>query len=207
MTLPEDEKLIVDSRLNPVVFLASELLGYFSFAGLFLGLVYLEAMVFGVPHLFLDIIRALFKDPLPWIVPATIIGFNCLSNFATSVTSFLTSGVVLTNRRVLFRRRLFSVLTDEVSLGDIETIFVVRPLCGRLLGYGSVYINWSGGPEIRLDYVPDPAEFRSAVALMSGVARNQSDQNALTSVEPDPQPAIHDDSRYMPKADARSERN
>ena len=78
---------------------------------------------------------------------------------------------------------------------NVEAIFILEPLLGRLLGYGTVAVSSLGGLRLPLGYLSKPHSFHAA--LQKAVA------NAKTASRPAPAQKAptswDDDSRYMPK--------
>lgn len=51
----------------------------------------------------------------------------------------------VTNKRVIYRKGIVSVSTDELFLDKIESVLVEQGLLGRWWGYGSVSVRGTGG--------------------------------------------------------------
>lgn len=51
----------------------------------------------------------------------------------------------VTNRRVVYRKGLLSIATDEIFLDKVESVLVNQSLVGRWLDYGNVTVRGTGG--------------------------------------------------------------
>ena len=69
----------------------------------------------------------------------------------------------VTNKRVIYRKGIATVATDELFLDKIESVLVKQGLLGRWLGYGNVSVRGTGGSwEPFLD-VADPLLLRRRI--------------------------------------------
>jgi uncharacterized membrane protein YdbT with pleckstrin-like domain len=71
--------------------------------------------------------------------------------------------VVVTDRRVIFKRGLLSRHTVEMNVGKIETVDVEQSLAGRLWGYGTLLIRGTGSGFEPLVGVGEPLRIRNAI--------------------------------------------
>lgn len=69
----------------------------------------------------------------------------------------------VTNKRVIYRKGIVSVATDELFLDKIESVLVTQGLLGRWLGYGSVSVRGTGGSWEPFSYVADPLLLRRRI--------------------------------------------
>jgi uncharacterized membrane protein YdbT with pleckstrin-like domain len=51
----------------------------------------------------------------------------------------------VTNRRVVYRKGIVSIATDEIFLDKVESVFVNQTLVGRWLNYGNITVRGTGG--------------------------------------------------------------
>jgi uncharacterized membrane protein YdbT with pleckstrin-like domain len=51
----------------------------------------------------------------------------------------------VTNRRVVYRKGIVSIATDEIFLEKVESVLVNQTLVGRWLNYGSITVRGIGG--------------------------------------------------------------
>lgn len=69
----------------------------------------------------------------------------------------------VTNKRVIYRKGIVSVATDELFLDKIESVLVTQGLLGRWWGYGSVSVRGTGGSWEPFSYVADPLLLRRRI--------------------------------------------
>ena len=84
------------------------------------------------------------------------------------VTEWLTrrgTEIVVTDRRVLYKRGLLSQHSVEMNISKIETVDVQQSLLGRLLGYGTVDIKGTGESLELLERIGDPIALRNAITV------------------------------------------
>src|SRR3954465_13993544 len=78
-----------------------------------------------------------------WIVTPLLFVFIVL--LVATVAAYFTSETVLTNKRLIFRTGFLSRRAGEVPLDNVESIFIMEPLIGRLCGFGTVAVTTVGG--------------------------------------------------------------
>lgn len=71
--------------------------------------------------------------------------------------------IVVTNRRVIYKRGIISRYTTEMNMEKIESVVVDQDLPGRLLGYGAVEIRGTGAGIERLKMIAHPLMLRNAI--------------------------------------------
>ena len=125
-----------------------------------------------------------------WIMAPLLVIFIFL-NIATAVTYF-TSEIALTNKRLIFRTGFLSRSAGEVPLNNVESIFIIEPLIGRLCGFGTVAVTTVGGKTFPFQYLRTPHAFHATLQETVAEAKN--------SPRPSQPPPPNDDSRYMPKS-------
>ena len=81
--------------------------------------------------------------------------------------------LVVTNRRLIYKRGLIAVKTEELSLQRIEEINVRQSILGRIFGYGEVVCHGTGGGQIATPSIASPGAFRRA--LQEAQARRESE--------------------------------
>jgi uncharacterized membrane protein YdbT with pleckstrin-like domain len=73
--------------------------------------------------------------------------------------------IVVTNRRVIYKRGLISRFTREMNMEKIESVGVEQPLLGRLLNYGTVDVRGTGTGLEQLRAIADPLHLRNAIIV------------------------------------------
>lgn len=71
--------------------------------------------------------------------------------------------IVVTDRRVIFKRGLLSWHTVEMNVSKIETVDVEQGLAGRIWGYGTLLIRGTGAGFEPLVGVGAPLRIRNAI--------------------------------------------
>jgi uncharacterized membrane protein YdbT with pleckstrin-like domain len=73
--------------------------------------------------------------------------------------------IVVTDRRVIFKRGLLSRFTMEMNVSKIETVDVEQGLAGRIWGYGTVLIRGTGSSFEPLVGIGAPIAIRNAIVV------------------------------------------
>jgi len=101
---------------------------------------------------------------LPLHLLLSILGLVCSVYFAlSSFIIYHTTEYGLTERRVLIKRGLFRITSNEILLHRIESIRVFRSIPGRIFGYGNVIITGTGGSADIIQEIPQAPEFRTHI--------------------------------------------
>jgi uncharacterized membrane protein YdbT with pleckstrin-like domain len=75
----------------------------------------------------------------------------------------VTTEIVVTDRRVLFKTGVFGRRTAEMNISKIETVDVFQGVIGRVLGFGTVLVRGTGSGLEPLARVADPIALRNAI--------------------------------------------
>jgi len=76
-----------------------------------------------------------------------------------------TTEIVVTNRRVVYKRGFISRYTRETNMEKIESVAVDQTLPGRLLDYGTIDIRGTGAGLEQLRGIGDPLALRNAITV------------------------------------------
>jgi len=76
-----------------------------------------------------------------------------------------TTEIVVTNKRVVYKRGFISRYTSEMNMEKVESVGVDQNLPGRILGYGSVDIRGTGSGMERLKGIAAPLALRNAITV------------------------------------------
>ena len=76
-----------------------------------------------------------------------------------------TTEIVVTSKRVVYKRGFISRFTREMNMEKIESVAVDQTLFGRLLGYGTVDIRGTGAGLEQLRGIADPLKLRNAITV------------------------------------------
>ena len=74
-----------------------------------------------------------------------------------------TTEIVVTNRRLIFKKGWIARKTEEMSLNRIEELNLVQGVLGRVLSYGKLVCNGTGASDIKLPTIASPLAFRKVV--------------------------------------------
>lgn len=96
---------------------------------------------------------------------AIVFAVLALVAFLRALLRRITTEVVVTNHRVIFKRGLFSRHTAEMNVSKIESVDVEQTIWGRVFGYGNVIIRGTGGTFEPLIGIASPLRLRNAILV------------------------------------------
>ncbi|HUB47239.1 MAG TPA: PH domain-containing protein [Acetobacteraceae bacterium] len=99
---------------------------------------------------------------IAWLAAAAIAVLGLLAFLAASIRRHATE-IVVTDKRVIYKRGVLSRYTVEMHTSKIETVDVDQGILGRLLGYGTVEVRGTGSGIEPLRYIGHPLEIRNAI--------------------------------------------
>jgi uncharacterized membrane protein YdbT with pleckstrin-like domain len=79
------------------------------------------------------------------------------------IVMYFNSSFTLTNRRVIIEGGILNKKSHEIFLNKVESVYVERPLLGRMIGYGNIVITGSGGAKEPLRGFSDPQTIRNYI--------------------------------------------
>jgi uncharacterized membrane protein YdbT with pleckstrin-like domain len=97
-----------------------------------------------------------------WLAAAGLGAVGMLAFLAAAIRRHATE-IVVTDRRVIFKRGILSRHTVEMNVSKIETVDVEQGLWARLMGYGTVLIRGTGSGIEPLRKVGHPLAIRNAI--------------------------------------------
>ena len=74
----------------------------------------------------------------------------------------ISTELAVTDKRIIAKFGFIAVHTVEVRHDKIESLTVNQSIFGRIFGFGSLFINGSGGTSAPIPYIANPLQFRSA---------------------------------------------
>jgi uncharacterized membrane protein YdbT with pleckstrin-like domain len=77
----------------------------------------------------------------------------------------VTTEIVVTDRRILFKEGFLRRRTMEMNMSKVETVDVVQSIPGRLLNYGTILIRGTGSSYEPLSMIGDPLTLRNAILV------------------------------------------
>jgi uncharacterized membrane protein YdbT with pleckstrin-like domain len=114
------------------------------------------------------IVSATLPDPAwqPGIrVASGVIGMLGIVLLLTAWVRRVATEIVVTDRRVIFKRGLLSRRTVEMNVSKIEAVDVEQSLAGRIWGYGTLMIRGTGAGFEPLEGVGSPLNIRNAIVV------------------------------------------
>lgn len=97
-----------------------------------------------------------------WLV-GTVIFLMALYPSIDALIRYLTTKLVLTNKRVLARYGFFSKDNIHLKLSRVESAYREEPFVGQILGYSTVVINGTGTGTIPITFIADGGAFVKAL--------------------------------------------
>ena len=76
--------------------------------------------------------------------------------------------MVITNKRVICRKGIISVRTEELKNNKIESIEIKQAILGRILGYATIWFSGTGTSKVKFEAVDDPWTVKSRVESIVG---------------------------------------
>ncbi len=117
----------------------------------------------GYFHLFLSVVLFVISKrlhmPVGYLLGAVFMLLSIFSLINAAITKYSTE-LAVTNKRVIFKTGLFSRRTMELSHHRIESIRENQSITGRILGYGSIIVEGTGGGQESLANISDPMAFK-----------------------------------------------
>ena len=134
-------------------------------------LIYARALIFlGLTILLL--VGSLMASQNPTNDISTMLAIAAAVTGVISLVCFLGAGIrratteiVVTDRRVIYKKGLLSRHTVEMNITKIETVDVEQSIAGRLMGFGTVLIRGTGAGFEPLRRIADPLALRSAILV------------------------------------------
>ncbi len=146
--LQPEEKIVVDGRVSWVIY----------HRAIFAAIIALAFLAFGYK---------LAGSSVAWLCFAAAIIFGALTLVSAAHAWFIrfTTEIAVTNKRIIFKRGLFTRHTAEMNMDKVASVDVDQSLLGRIFNYGSVQILGTGGARgiERLDRIGNPLALRNAI--------------------------------------------
>jgi len=101
----------------------------------------------------------------------------------------------ITNKRLMIKKGVFTIMTKEMPIDRIESIYCRQSVCGRIFKYGTIYISGIGGSMPFFYKVSKPYALRRV--LIDAIEKSKmihvlKGDIPPPSVRPEPQPAAED---------------
>lgn len=100
------------------------------------------------------------------------IDVNALAVFflVLAVVNVVTTELAITNKKLIGKVGFIRRSSIDIPRHQIESLNVDQSIVGRLLGYGKITVNGSGGNKASIPYIKNPLQFRKMV--MSALDNN-----------------------------------
>ena len=128
--------------------------------------IYLRALVV----LAITVALLTYADRLPGLrwqhyarVAAAVIGLVGLLMLLAAWSRQRSTEIVVTDKRVIYKRGLFARHTVEMNISKIETVDIEQSLWARVWGYGTLMIHGTGSGFEPLPSVGSPLRIRNAI--------------------------------------------
>ncbi len=132
-------------------------------------LIYLPAFIFALAALVVVALVLLGIGDLEpaWrqfaLLAAAGLGAVALYLFIRALIERLTTELVVTDRRIIYKRGLIRRFTAEMNMNKVETVLVDQSVLGRIFDFGTITVRGTGGGMEPLPNVEDPLTFRNHV--------------------------------------------
>ena len=100
---------------------------------------------------------------IPLWLTAILLAPIAIITAAGALIRQMTTELVLTNRRVIYKTGIFRRHTMEMNRSKVETVSVDQSILGRLLNYGTVIVRGTGGSLEPIRSIADPLSFRNHI--------------------------------------------
>src|ERR1700761_1487638 len=77
----------------------------------------------------------------------------------------ITTEIVVTDRRILFKEGFLRRRTMEMKMSKVERVCVVQSIPGRMFNYGTILIRGTGSSYEPLTLIGDPLTLRNAILV------------------------------------------
>lgn len=89
------------------------------------------------------------------------------------VIKLLSTEIVLTNKRVIYKRGLIFVEVEEIALDEISSETVNHGFLGSFLGYGTIFLDMRFVADVHLPTVKDPYTLVKGINRMRGALHSK----------------------------------
>jgi uncharacterized membrane protein YdbT with pleckstrin-like domain len=131
-------------------------------------LIYSNAVLLLVIALAIALLAAELTDPtqrqLVLLVALVVVVLGALVFLGAWIRRKATE-IVVTDRRIIYKRGFIARRTVEMNISKVETVDVEQSIAGRLLGYGTVLIRGTGESLEPLRHVEAPLTIRNAITV------------------------------------------
>jgi uncharacterized membrane protein YdbT with pleckstrin-like domain len=94
------------------------------------------------------------------LIAADVLGVLTIFSYPASALKRHEVKFTVSNQRILLETGLLARQVREFPLGGIDSVHIDQTIVGRLLGYGTVILNGSGGTRATVSHIADPFTLR-----------------------------------------------
>lgn len=123
----------------------------------------LHWVIFLLPLFIMTLSLACFQSNLPLREVGILLLVCSLILIASTLITYKYSEFIVTNKRIISRRGLFTRDTMGLLLNKVESVQVNQGIFGRILGFGNINIIGTGGTSDRILNLKSPFAYRKAV--------------------------------------------
>jgi len=148
-TLSDNEKIVKIFKFNKLMFILPIAMMILAAILLFIGIIL--------------IIQGEGNSNIAGLVMSIFGGVLMFSGLKTYL-ELKTTNMGVTNKRVVFKKGIFSVMTDEIRLDAVETVEVKQPVIQRMFGFGTVVVTGRGESSMVFEGIDNPLEVKKTIA-------------------------------------------
>lgn len=131
--------------------------------------IYLPSIFFALVAIALAIVGEVVAVEEPQrtycLYAAAVVGVIAVLVFLGELIRRQSTEVVVTDRRVIFKRGLVSRFTAEMNISRIETVDVSQSILGRIFNYGDIVVRGTGSGIEPLRGIGHPLRVRNAITV------------------------------------------
>jgi uncharacterized membrane protein YdbT with pleckstrin-like domain len=128
-------------------------------------IIYRSSILLGLLAIVVAIFSATLDDNQRFaaLIGAAILVVLAIMAFLKSWFLQWTTETVVTDKRIIHKGGFIARRTQEMNITKVETVDVLQPFWGRILGYGTVRAIGTGASLETLPYMASPLQLRSAI--------------------------------------------
>ena len=146
-TLSADEEIREVIKLHWFNYILTGLLGLMAFLLVLLYFINLALDSFG-------------NSPMPALLFVIWTGYDFLRLYTTEM--------VITNKRVICKKGIISVKTEELKNSKIESVEIKQSISGRIFGYATIKLSGTGTSKVVFKTIDDPWGVKSKIETIIG---------------------------------------
>ena len=97
------------------------------------------------------------------LIAAAVFAMLAFASWLPAAIRRASTELVVTDRRVILKKGVFSRQTIEMNKAKVESVDVDQTIMGRIMGYGTVIVRGTGGGLEPIRNIAHPLTFRSHI--------------------------------------------